>query len=280
MGELVNLNPPKAIADGDIPAAIARDTEVTAGINAHVATADPHAQYLLQAEGDGRYRQSAVALTDGDIPAAIARDTEVTAGINAHVVVSDPHPSLWTRITNAFLALTGGQTIVKNNPGLSAVSYAAGQSHLELRTTNGSNPILGLHRAGFTATALYHAGYGSESLRIRNADGYDSELLHKVNHLDVPGIHSVRCTLISTTVAAVGLETTVSFSPIPFAKIVGISCQIVENLGASGFRFILKAGGGDFAPTPLLHSGFVRVPAVSASQLVGLPLHILIWHIA
>ena len=57
MGKLTNLNPPAPIADADIPSAIARDAEVTAAINAHVGAADPHIQYLLQSEGDARYRQ-------------------------------------------------------------------------------------------------------------------------------------------------------------------------------------------------------------------------------
>ena len=220
------------------------------------------------------------SIVDADIPAAIARDSEVTAAVAAHVATADPHPSLWNRITAAFLSLTGGQRILKNNPAITNGSFSTPNNHLELTTDNRSNPILGFHIAGVSATALYHAGYGSESIRIRNADGYDSALLHEVNHLNVAGFHSVRCTLFSSVVAPVGSETVVSFSPIPFGKIVGISCQIIENLGASGFRFVLKAGGGDFAPTPILNSGFVRVPPVSASQLVGLPLHILIWYIA
>ncbi|MEG4944632.1 hypothetical protein, partial [Microcoleus sp. F4-D5] len=83
------LNNP--ITEPQIPQPIARDSEVTAAINAHVAAADPHAQYLLQSEGDARYRQSTVALTDADIPSAIARDSEVTAAINAHVAAADPH---------------------------------------------------------------------------------------------------------------------------------------------------------------------------------------------
>lgn len=96
MGELVNLNPPKAIADADIPSGIARDPEVTAAINAHLAAADPHAQYLLQAEGDARYRQRATPLADADIPAAIARNAGVAAAVNAHTAAADPHPQYLT----------------------------------------------------------------------------------------------------------------------------------------------------------------------------------------
>ena len=55
MGKLTNLNPSAPIADSDIPAAIARDSEVTAAINAHVGATDPHLQYATQARADERY---------------------------------------------------------------------------------------------------------------------------------------------------------------------------------------------------------------------------------
>ena len=88
---------PKPITDADIPAAIARDAEYLAADAAHAAAADPHPVYLTQAEGDGRYRQSAVALTDADIPAAIARDAETTAAVAAHAAAVDPHPIYLTQ---------------------------------------------------------------------------------------------------------------------------------------------------------------------------------------
>jgi hypothetical protein len=91
MGKLTNLNPPTALTDGDIPNSIARDNEVTAVMNGHLAAIDPHTQYLLESEGDARYRRSSVALTDGDIPNSIARDNEVTAVMNGHLAAIDPH---------------------------------------------------------------------------------------------------------------------------------------------------------------------------------------------
>ena len=106
MGKLTNLNPPAPIADADIPAAIARDSEVTAAVAAHVAATDPHPVYLTQVEGDGRYRQTTVALTDTDIPAAIARDSEVTAAVAAHVVVADLHTRC--KVFNFLTAATDG----------------------------------------------------------------------------------------------------------------------------------------------------------------------------
>lgn len=44
-----------ALTDADIPAGIARDSEVTAAIGAHEAAADPHPGYLTAAEGDAAY---------------------------------------------------------------------------------------------------------------------------------------------------------------------------------------------------------------------------------
>lgn len=55
MGELINLNPPAPIADGDLPPSIARDSEVSQTMAAHLSAADPHLQYLTQARGDARY---------------------------------------------------------------------------------------------------------------------------------------------------------------------------------------------------------------------------------
>jgi len=71
----------RAIADADIPAAIARDAEFAAADAAHAAAIDPHPQYLTQTEGDGRYRQSSVAIANADIPPEIARDAEVVAAL-------------------------------------------------------------------------------------------------------------------------------------------------------------------------------------------------------
>ena len=178
MGTLSNMN---GITEPQIPSEIARDTEVASAIATHASATDPHPIYLTQTEGDNRYRQSAVALADADIPAAIARDTEVTSAIATHASATDPHPSLWTRITNTFLRLAGGQQVVKNNPAIANDSFLAAKNHLELATNDGSNPILGFHRAGASATSLYHKGYGDDSLRVRNADGFDGAIIHDGN---------------------------------------------------------------------------------------------------
>lgn len=86
-----------ALTDSDIPAGVARDSEVTAAISAHASATDPHPVYLTQTEGDTRYRQTSTPLTDSDIPSAIARDTEVTAAINGHLAATDPHAQYLTQ---------------------------------------------------------------------------------------------------------------------------------------------------------------------------------------
>lgn len=64
---------------------------------------------------------------------------------------------------------------VRNNAAINNASYE--QGNMELRTTDGSNPILGFHRGGSSAGALYHSGYGTGSLRYRGADGVDGQVM-------------------------------------------------------------------------------------------------------
>lgn len=42
MGELINLNPTPPIAERDLPASVARDEEITAALDAHIGTPNPH----------------------------------------------------------------------------------------------------------------------------------------------------------------------------------------------------------------------------------------------
>lgn len=55
--------------------------DIAAAIEAHEAAANPHPQYLTQAEGDALY----------------AAASAITAAINAHVAASDPHPTYLTQ---------------------------------------------------------------------------------------------------------------------------------------------------------------------------------------
>lgn len=110
------------IGDSDIPATLARDSEVAAGdatvtaafqaadatvasnaaaaLAAHVAAADPHPVYLTQTEGDARYRQQSTSITYSEItskPAVLALlysgtgspETVVTAGVGSLYLRTD-----------------------------------------------------------------------------------------------------------------------------------------------------------------------------------------------
>jgi hypothetical protein len=93
--------------DAQIPATIARDSEVTAAIAAHEGAANPHPTYLTQAEADalyepeGSYAAASHAhagedITSGTIAEArihssIARDTEVATAVSDHAALADPH---------------------------------------------------------------------------------------------------------------------------------------------------------------------------------------------
>lgn len=57
MGREINFAADKPLTEGEIPSAIARDTEFQTADAAHLAASDPHPQYTTTAEGDARYRQ-------------------------------------------------------------------------------------------------------------------------------------------------------------------------------------------------------------------------------
>jgi hypothetical protein len=76
----------RALVDADIPASIARDSEVTAAVSAHTADADAHHNWPL---------------LDADIPSTIARDSEVTAAISSHASDANAHHNRSHAITSA-----------------------------------------------------------------------------------------------------------------------------------------------------------------------------------
>jgi hypothetical protein len=106
MGRLTNLNPSKPLTEADMPSGMATDIEATAAataaINAHVAAADPHTQYLTQARGDARVTvgiNAHVAAADPHTQylTQARGDARVTVGINAHVAAADPHTQYLTQ---------------------------------------------------------------------------------------------------------------------------------------------------------------------------------------
>ncbi|MCC6603102.1 MAG: hypothetical protein IT327_07825 [Anaerolineae bacterium] len=76
----------RALVDADIPASIARDSEVTAAVFVHTADADAHHNWPL---------------LDADIPSTIARDSEVTAAISSHASDANAHHNRSHAITSS-----------------------------------------------------------------------------------------------------------------------------------------------------------------------------------
>lgn len=87
-----------ALADSDIPASIARDSEVTAAVAAHIAASDPHPQYETQTEADARYRQLSVNVPYGEISGKPAVFSLLFGGAGSpETVVTAPIGSLFLR---------------------------------------------------------------------------------------------------------------------------------------------------------------------------------------
>lgn len=72
--------------DADLPAGLARDTEVTAAVSAHEAAGDPHPTYLTQAEGDARY---ALAGASGATGGVIRKTANQTMTATAQTAITD-----------------------------------------------------------------------------------------------------------------------------------------------------------------------------------------------
>jgi len=91
--------------------------------------------------------------------------------------------------------------------------------------------------------------------------------------------HSVALALLKGTVAGVGIESIVFIPPtISTNKIVSILAEVPETLGSSGTRFIIVGGEGWFNDDPRIVFGSIRIPAAAVTQLVGLPINVLVWY--
>lgn len=79
--------------DGDLPAGLARDSEVAAAVTAHEAAGDPHPTYLTGAEGDAK-----VTAHEGAANPHPTYETsaEAAAKVTAHEALADPHPGYLT----------------------------------------------------------------------------------------------------------------------------------------------------------------------------------------
>lgn len=145
----------RALVDADIPASIARDSEVTTAVSTHAADADAHHNWPL---------------LDADIPSTIARDSEVTAAISTHASDANAHHDRSHSITSAsdhtvtgaaldVVGLTATNVLGILTPS-AAVSTAV--SALLKTDSNGRVRVRGLGVNGApTGNTLYVGGTGT-----------------------------------------------------------------------------------------------------------------------
>lgn len=81
-----------------------------------------------------------------------------------------------TTSPQAMLHVNNGQLLAhQNNAAITSGSYATG--NIQVRTSDASNPIIGFHRAGYTAVALFHDGSMYAPLRLRTSANDDYRLM-------------------------------------------------------------------------------------------------------
>lgn len=152
----------RALEDADIPASIARDSEVTTAVSTHAADADAHHNWPL---------------LDADIPSTIARDSEVTSAISTHASNADAHHNRSHAITSASdhtvtgIAMDVVGLTATNTLGILTPSSSPGAASAILKTD--SNGYLVIQRLGVGITPAVPAhvsAAGNEMLRLSSTD--------------------------------------------------------------------------------------------------------------
>lgn len=145
----------RALEDADIPASIARDSEVTTAVSTHTADADAHHNWPL---------------LDADIPSSIARDSEVTAAISTHASDVNAHHNRSHAITSASDHTVTGAALdvvgltTTNTLGILTPSAAVSSAVSALLKTDSNGRVrvrgLGINGAP-TGDTLYVGGTGT-----------------------------------------------------------------------------------------------------------------------
>lgn len=123
------------IPDAQIPAAVARDTEVTTAVSNHAGATDPH--------GDRAYTDGRIAVVLGAAPSTLDTLAEIDAAIGND-------PNFATTITTA---LAGKQPLDSDLTAIALLSTTAfGRSFLELANAAAGRTLLGLGSAATSAS--------------------------------------------------------------------------------------------------------------------------------
>lgn len=166
------------LVDADIPAAIARDAEVTAAVNAHAALADPHAAYatdtdlanhaaaadphsvyLTSAEGNAAYPPighthaglPAVAKVAADVASTVVAMADVT-GMTFPVLANTSYGFLFV-VAFTTAAITTGIKLAVNGPALGA-GYVAYTVETPVTTTSEAISTASAYDGGAASTGV------------------------------------------------------------------------------------------------------------------------------
>jgi hypothetical protein len=236
-----------------------------AAVTAHEGASDPHPQYLTQAEGDGRYRQTATALTDSDIPAGIARDSEVTAAITAHEGAADPHPGYLTAAEGnaAYAALPTTNASV--TAGTNAQGQGALTADVNIVTTTAANPSgVTLPTAAINRQPVVVVNRGSNPINVYPASGAQ---------IDTAGTNSPYSLAVGARISFIASSTTqwqsssIERTSVAFlaGTGTGVNAALAVNVGTAG-AFVVNGGAGG-TPSSLTLTNATGLPIAGLTGL-------------
>jgi hypothetical protein len=129
------------LIDADIPATIARDTEVTAAVTAHEAASDPHPQYMTQTETDVRY------YTKTQTDAAYVLVSNVLSGSATYdppSLIDGAGTTTTVTVTGAALGDFALASFSLDLQGISVTAYVSAADTVSVRFQNESGGTLDL----------------------------------------------------------------------------------------------------------------------------------------
>lgn len=83
-----SLNGSAVVPDNQLPASIARDTEITSGIATHSAATDPHADRAFTTSSIATHAADTTSVHGITDFSVLATDTEVSAAVAAHAAIT------------------------------------------------------------------------------------------------------------------------------------------------------------------------------------------------
>jgi hypothetical protein len=260
-----------ALTDADIPSTIARDTEVTAAIAAHVADADPHSIYLQDAPNDGSEYvrkngawavevDGAGGVTDGD-------KGDLTVSGSGTVYTIDNDAITYAKMQNVSAT---DRLLGRSSPGSGDVEEiactAAGRDLLDDATASDQRTTLGLGTAALAASGDFATAGHNHTGVYQPADTQLTDLAglaYAGNTLKVVRVNAGETAFELATVAGggdvTGPASSVDSEIALFSSTTG---KVIKRATTTG---LLKATSGVIAAAS---SGTDYAPATSGTDIL------------